>query len=70
MADQHAPCPRCGKQPEIIKVRGYWVAHCKHPALPADICATPMKSKNAALAAWDIEYKKDDPAATHQEQPK
>lgn len=47
------PCPRCGKQPVVTKGSTYWSAHCLGPRLLRTFGATPMRTKTAALQAWN-----------------
>lgn len=59
-AIDHEPCPRCGKQPVATKGKTYWTARCeesKHVMHP--VAATPMRTKVAALEAWDEDVKYD-----------
>lgn len=53
VAHEHAPCPRCGKQPVATKGKTYWTAMCETEHFPRMSSGTPMASKMAALAAWD-----------------
>lgn len=53
----HEPCPRCGKQPVVKKGPTYWTAHCSESHLAGSVSATPMRTKRAALEAWDAGVK-------------
>lgn len=52
-ASEHEPCPRCQKQPAVERTGSYWRAYCASVHFPGDLRAMPMKTKSAALDAWD-----------------
>lgn len=53
----HESCPRCGEQPVVTKGPTYWTAHCPMAHLPGRVSATPMRTKKAALEAWNAGVK-------------
>ena len=55
MSDQHPPCPKCGQQPEVVRVGAgyYWLAKCPTRHL-YQVEGHTMKTKRAALEQWDI----------------
>lgn len=53
MDSMHEPCPRCGEQPAVTKGPTYWTAYCAKSHFPGGVRATPMRTKSAALQAWD-----------------
>jgi hypothetical protein len=57
MLANQEPCPRCGKQPEAVKGTTYWTAYCPTGHLPGRVSSTPMRSRVAALRAWDDDVK-------------
>jgi hypothetical protein len=53
----HEPCPRCGEQPQVTKGPTFWTAHCPVSHFPGSVSATPMRTKRAALEAWNAGVK-------------
>ncbi len=53
MDSMNEPCPRCGAQPVVTKGPTYWTAYCTKSHFPGGVRATPMRTKSAALLAWD-----------------
>lgn len=54
---EHAACPRCGGQPETVRVGAtYWRAQCPKQHMPWRVLGHTMKTKRAALEEWDRIY--------------
>jgi hypothetical protein len=53
MDSMHEPCPKCGDQPAVTNGPTYWTVYCEKSHFAGRVSATPMRTRSAALQAWD-----------------
>ncbi|KVP75202.1 hypothetical protein WJ96_05450 [Burkholderia ubonensis] len=56
IVEDAAPCPTCGKLPETIKGRSYWMTRCATQHI-FPVTGHPMKTKREAIQEWNNAYK-------------
>lgn len=51
------PCPKCGREPEAVRVRSFWIVRCPVQHFPMNMQGHPMHTKLEAETQWNEQFK-------------